>query len=545
MRSAAALAFLAMTLQLPLAAAMQAPMQPPRQTPRLTEAAANPVPSTPAARRIRADVAFLADDLLEGREAGQRGHELAARYVTARMIDLGLKPGVGTAYEQRVRFQSRSIRRDDKSFIALGDDRLPHGRDILVNDASDPATTAQMVFVGYGLEDARYKLADYAGLDVRGKIVVALAGFPTGLPADVSAHINNRKAVIAALHGAIGLVVVDTPTRQRVSPWATRVSRAHSRSLAWLNPDGTPHSNAPGIKASATMNDAAAARLFAGEPRDWAAILAAIADTAARPRGFALGRPMTIAASVETSPATSPNIVGLIPGRDPRLSREVVVLSAHLDHLGLSDSGPDLVFNGALDNATGIAVLLEVARALKVGPPPRRTIAIVALTAEEKGLLGSDYLATFPPFGARRMVANVNIDMPVLLGRFTGVLAFGAEHSSVGDAVARAARSQGLAMVADPTPEQAYFTRSDQYSFVKAGIPAVKLNPQFDADGAAREAAFRRDDYHQRSDSIALPIRWDEADRFARLNLAIARDLADAPTPSAWKPGSYFRPGFR
>ena len=535
---------LALCLQSPLPAAMQPPMQ--------TAAMANPVPTNPAAKRIRADVAFLADDLLEGREAGQRGHELAALYVTARMIDLGLDPGVGPAYEQRVRFLSRLVRRDNKSFIAIGGERLPHGRDILVNAASEPATTAQAVFVGYGLEDAPFKLADYAGLDVRGKIVVALAGFPTGLPADVSAHLNNRKAAIAASHGAIGMIVVDTPTRQRGSPWANRVAQPYNRSLAWLRPDGTPHRpdgtphrNAPGIRASALMNDAAAARLFAGAPRDWSAIKAAIADTAARPRGFALGSPVTIAASVEASSTTSPNIIGLIPGRDPRHAREVVVLSAHLDHLGLSDSGPDRVFNGALDNATGIAVLLEVARALKAGPPPRRTIAIVALTAEEKGLLGSDYLANFPPFGARRIVANVNIDMPVLLGRFTGVLAFGAEHSNVGDAVARAARAMGLAMVPDPTPEQAYFTRSDQYSFVKAGIPAVKLNPQFDADGAAREATFRRTDYHHQSDSIALPIRWDEAGRFARLNFAIARDLADAPATPAWKPDSYFRPKAR
>ncbi len=529
MRLAAPLAVIALCFQTPLLAAMQ------------SAAATNPVPTTPAAKRIRADVAFLADDLLEGREAGQRGHELAARYVTARMIDLGLQPGVGSGYEQRVGFLSRSVRRDDKSFVTIGSERLAHGGDILVGAASEP-TTAQAVFVGYGLEDARFKLADYAGLDVRGKIVVALAGFPTGLPADVSAHLNNRKAAIAASHGAIGMIVVDTPTRARVSPWANRVSQAHNRTLAWLKPDGTPHSNAPGIKASATLNDTAAARLLAGAPQNWTAIKAAIADTAARPRGFALGRQMTIAASVEASPATSPNIVGLIPGRDPRLAREVVVLSAHLDHLGLSDSGPDRIFNGALDNATGIAVLLEVARALKAGPPPRRTIAIVALTAEEKGLLGSDYLANYPPFGARRIVANVNIDMPVLLGKFTGVLAFGAEHSNVGDAVTRAARSMGLAMVADPTPEQAYFTRSDQYSFVKAGIPAVKLNPQFDADGAARDTAFRSKDYHKPSDSIALPIRWDEADRFARLNFAIARDLANAPATPAWKPDSYFRP---
>jgi hypothetical protein len=507
--------------------------------------AADPAPTTAAAKRIRADVAFLADDLLEGREAGQRGHELAARYVTARMIDIGLEPGAGRGFEQRVRFLARSIRRDGRSFVALGDDRLPHAGDVLVGAASAPSTTAAAVFVGYGLADDRFRLDDYAGLDVRGKIVVALAGFPTGLPSDVSAHLNSRKAAIAAARGAIGLIVVDTPTHQRVRPWQGRVGRAYERTLAWLDAGGKPQGIASAIRASATMNDAAAARLFAGAPRDWASIKGAIADTKLRPRGFALGKAVTIAASVEASPTTSPNIIGLIPGSDPRLSREIVVLSAHLDHLGMTDSGVDRIYNGALDNATGIAVLLEVARGLKAGARPRRTIAFAAVTAEEKGLLGSDYLANHPPFGERRMVANVNIDMPVLLGRFTGVLAFGAEHSDVGDAVARAARAEQLAMVPDPTPEQAYFVRSDQYSFVKAGIPAVKLNPQFDAAGTAADTAFRSSDYHHPSDSIALPIEWDEADRFARLNTAIVRDLANGRATPAWKSDSYFRPAPR
>ncbi|HVF37786.1 MAG TPA: M28 family metallopeptidase [Sphingomicrobium sp.] len=532
MRAAVALALIAPSLTAPVVAANAAQVG---VTPL-------PVATTPAAKRIRADVDFLAHDLLEGREAGQRGYELAARFVTARMIGLGLAPGTGGGFEQQIRFLSRALRRDGKSFVEFDGRRLVHGEDVLVSATSEPATTAEAVFVGYGLEDRRFKLDDYAGLDVQGKIVVMLAGFPTGLPSDVAAHLNNSKAKIAKAHGAIGLVIVDTPTRERVNPWSNRVARAYDRSLAWLETDGMPHDSAPGIKARASMNAAAAARLFAYAPRDWATIKAEIADLGARPRGFVIGRPLTIAASAGAVPVTSPNIIGLIPGRDRRLSREVVVLSAHLDHLGLSNSGSDRVFNGALDNATGIAVLLEVARALKTGQPPRRTIAIVALTAEEKGLLGSDYLAHSPPFGTRRMVANVNIDMPVLLGRFTGVLAFGAEHSSLGDSVARAARSERLAMVPDPTPEQAYFVRSDQYSFVQAGIPAIKLNPQLDAAGAAREAAFRTRHYHKESDSMALPIWWDEVERFARLNLAIARDIADRPATPAWKPESYFRP---
>lgn len=503
---------------------------------------AKPIATSAAAKRIQADVDFLADDLLEGRETGQRGFDLAARYVRSRMFNLGLAPGALGTFEQRVPFLARSVRRDGQTYVAIGGTKLVHSGTVLVSASSEPLTTAPAVFAGYGLTDNRLGIDDYAGLDVRGKIVVALAGFPTGLPSDVAAHLNNNKASNAAAHGAIGLVVVDTPTRERVYPFKSRVEHAFDRAMVWVEPDGRPHTNAPGIRAIASVGLGGAPELFAGSGHDWASILAEIADLKSRPRGFALARPIIIAASVESSSAASANIIGLIPGSDPRLSKEVVLMTAHLDHLGLADKGPDRVFNGALDNALGVAVLLEAARGLMSGPRPRRTVAIVALTGEEKGLQGSDYLAHFPAFGSRHIVADVNIDMPVLLGRFTGVLAFGAEHSSIGEAVARAARQTGLALMPDQTPEEAYFVRSDQYSFVKAGIPAVKLNPQFDSAGAARETRFRKTDYHHVSDSADLPIWWDEAARFARLNLAIARDLADRPASPAWKAQSYFRP---
>lgn len=501
---------------------------------------AETVASTAGAKRIQADVDFLADDLLEGREVGQRGYEVAARYVTARMRNLGLKPGTAAGFTQTVPLLSRQVRRGGGTDIDVGGRRLDHGGDVLVSASSAPVTKGDAVFAGYGLFEPSLGIDDYAGLDVRGKIVVVLAGFPTGFAPDVAAHLNKEKIRFAADRGAIGLVTVDTPTRERVYPWKERIENAHERAMTWVGPDGRPASIAPEIKGLATVSLAAAPVLFAGSARDWPSILKEIADLSARPHGFALKAPLAIAANVDSQMTRAPNVIGLIEGSDPRLRGEVVVLSAHLDHLGLAEEGKDRVFNGALDNAMGVSVLLEVARALQADPPPRRSVAIVALAAEEKGLVGSDYLAHFPPFGPRHIVADINIDMPVLLGKFTGVLAFGAEHSSLGATVARAARSIGVAMVPDSAPEQAYFTRSDQYSFVRAGIPAVKLNPQFDRDGAAREAAFRKSDYHHVTDSADLPIWWNQADRFAMLNLAIARDAANRPESPSWRAESYF-----
>jgi len=506
------------------------------------EQSTHPIATTPAAKRIQADVRFLADDLLEGREVGQRGYSIAARYVAARMQGLGLEPGTAAGFEQRVPLLSQSIRRDSATFVQFGEKRLAHTDGVLVSTSSEGTTTGNAVFAGYGLYEPKLGIDDYAGLDVRGKIVVVLSGFPTGIPPDVAAHLNREKTRFAAEHGAIGMLFVDTPTREKVRPFKDRVVHAYDRSMTWVGPDGRPFANAPEIKGLAIVTLATAPHVFAGSERDWASVLGEIANLSARPHGFPLAQQITIAASTDSSPTEAPNVIGLIPGSDPKLRDEIVVLSAHLDHVGLANEGEDRVYNGALDNAMGVSILLEVARLLKEGPPPRRTIAIVALAAEEKGLLGSDYLAHFPPFGDRRIVADVNIDMPVLLGNFTGVLAFGMEHSSLGGSVTRAAQAAGLAIVPDKTPEQSYFTRSDQYSFVHAGIPAVKLNPKFDADGDEREANFRKTDYHEVSDSADLPIWWDEAGRFAQLNLAVLRDVANASATPAWNDDSYFKP---
>lgn len=243
------------------------------------------------------------------------------------------------------------------------------------------------------------------------------------------------------------------------------------------------------------------------------------------------------------SETESPNVVATIEGSDPALADEVVVLSAHLDHVGLTEpkeGESDRVNNGALDNAIGVATILDVARRFKEGPPPRRTIVFAAVTGEEKGLIGADYLARHPTLGGRRMVANVNLDMPVLLYPFTDVIAFGAEQSSLGEAARQAAAAMNVALTPDPIPEEGIFTRSDHFRFVEQGVPAIFLFTGFGNGGEAAFGDFLKNRYHKPSDDLSQPIDYDSAARFAELNYRIAREIADAAEAPHWNSGQYF-----
>jgi Zn-dependent M28 family amino/carboxypeptidase len=265
------------------------------------------------------------------------------------------------------------------------------------------------------------------------------------------------------------------------------------------------------------------------------------------PGGAALAATLTMTSATTHKRTSSPNVVGVLKGSDPSLAATSVVLTAHLDHTGLRPSGDgDRVNNGAYDNATGSAILLEVARALAAAPVrPKRTVLVVLVTAEEKGLLGSDYFAHFPVKAAGRMVANVNLDMPVFLTASSDIVAFGSENSTLDAVVRKALTASGYTMSPDPMPEQNIFVRSDQYSLVKKGVPAVYLMPGFTAtdkavNGQEVFGGFLASHYHKPSDDLSLPMDLAAVERFARANLAVARAIADDPVDPAWKPGNFF-----
>jgi Zn-dependent M28 family amino/carboxypeptidase len=239
---------------------------------------------------------------------------------------------------------------------------------------------------------------------------------------------------------------------------------------------------------------------------------------------------------------TSPNVVAVLPGSDPALAGEYIVLMAHLDHIGISENAEgDKINNGALDNATGIATMLEVARAMAMSPNrPRRPILLAAVTGEERGLLGAQYLAKNPIVGNGKVVGVVNLDMPILLYDFTDVIAFGAEHSTLGPIVGRAAGGMNIALTPDPLPQEGLFTRSDHYRFVQEGIPSVFLMTGFAGEGGTQFKNFLATNYHGVKDDLNQPINWQAGAKFARLNYLIAREIADAPQAPAWYSDSFF-----
>lgn len=519
--------------------------------------AAPPAPVfTPEA--FRAHVAFLAHDLLEGRDTGSRGHEIAARYVAAHFEALGLKPGGDKGgWYQQVTFQKTSPGTTPGRLTLSGNGAArswTNGGDVVIG--LDPQRTgtdvsAPIVFAGYGLADKGLGLDDYRGIDARGKIVVVLRGYPKGLPSEIGAHLSSTKADIAEAHGAVGVISIDTLLSARTRAWSVRQKGAGSSEFSWVDKNGKAHVEAPGIRTSAGVNDDVADALFAGARTGLAAVRAEADRANGRPKGFPLKGTVRITNEMVSERLTSPNVVGILPGADPRLEAEVVILSAHLDHVGIGKAKPDdkpdtdKINNGALDNASGIATMLEVARAFASSPDkPRRTLVFLASTAEEKGLLGADYYANNPTVPLKSIIADVDLDMPLLLYPFTSVIAFGADHSTVGRVVRDAAAPMGIALEADPMPQEGIFTRSDHYMFVRKGIPAVFLATGFANGGGAQWEAFLGGNYHHPGDDLNQPIDWASGARFAEVNYRITRALADADEAPRWYQGDFFGDAF-
>ncbi|WP_307558614.1 M28 family peptidase [Novosphingobium rosa] len=521
--------------------------------------------------RIQADVTFFADDLLLGRDTGSQGHEIAARYVAARFTGLGLTPmgdttEKGRSWLQRITFQ-KTTRADGPSGVDFtGANGKPvtfaQGKDALVGISvteSKLDVSAPLVFVGYGLENSQYGLDDYKGLDVKGKIVVLLSGFPSGLPSEEAAHIGATKGEAAAAHGAIGIITIGTNASLKVRPWERSLQYAGTPRFNWVDTTGPnagkAHDNATGLRASASIDNEAATALLAGAPQSLPQIRA-LADKpwiGGKPvavKGFALKGSARIYGNFASTRVTSPNVAGMIPGSDPALKDQYVVLSGHLDHLGVDAPKPgepadkDRIYNGALDNAAGTSTLLEVAHVMaqeaKQGKGPRRSVIFLVSTGEEKGLLGADFFARHPAVPVEKIVGNVDLDMPVLLYPFTDLVAFGADHSTLGKIVANSGKAMQLSLSPDPMPTENIFVRSDHYMFVKQGVPAVFLATGYGNGGAAQWTQFMKTTYHKPGDDLSQPINWRAGARFAEANWRITSAMADSDTPPLWYKGDFF-----
>ena len=495
--------------------------------------------------RIKADVAYLADDRLEGRFTGSPGYDIAAKYVADRFAELGLKPGNNGSWYQQVPFAEANRKQGAPSYIRIGDQEFANGGDIVMypNGAfPDQSIDADAVFVGYGIDGPEIGANDYAGLDVRGKIAVVLYPFPKGAPSETAAHLLNEKAAMAKKHGAIGMLSIHTPLRDKVIKWERMKPRADEPDVKWIGEDGKPQYPGPNLPLSGHLGPKAADALFEGAPTSLAAIYAEMDKEGAKPKSFPLAKKLHIERHSNVRRMQSPNVLGVLEGSDPKLKNEYIVLSAHLDHIGrIKPENGDAIANGAMDNAMGIATMLEVARAFaKEGQRPKRSILFAALTAEEQGLLGAEYLATHPVTGGGKIVGLVNLDMPIVTYDFEDVVAYGADHSTIREAVARAIASEGIKLSPDPAPEQVSFVRTDHYPFVKAGVPAVSLDLGPAGPGAKATETFIANHYHRVSDDMKLPFNWGAAAKFARINYLVARELADGADPPRWYAGDYF-----
>ncbi|WP_417704801.1 M28 family metallopeptidase [Rheinheimera aquimaris] len=513
-----------------------------------------------SAKAIEAHMQFLASDELAGRETGSKEHEIASLYIATQLQALGLLPaGENGSYFQRVPLRKARLAQDSARFtlhVDGKDTELSYPKAFFTGPSMQyPQTdvTAPLVFVGYGLVSKEFALDDYAGLDVKGKIVVLLAGRPDSLPSEEAAHLNSLKTKLAAERGAVGIITIHTPKQEKTRPYATSLLYLNAPSMEWLQADGTPADSYPDLKAGAYVHPDAAAALFTKAEHSLADIFTQL-DNKQNPVGFELGVTASLSRRSTHEPISSPNVIAMLPGSDPVLKDEYVVITAHSDHIGLANDlrTDDKINNGAMDNAAGVSILLETARLFAALPQaPKRSILFVVVTGEEKGLLGADYFANNPTKPIDKLVANVNLDMPVLLYPFADMVAFGANHSSLGKVVERAAAKEGIALSPDPMPEQAIFTRSDHYTLVKKGVPAVFLMTGFKSQDPAQDGgkiwgSFFAKHYHKPSDDIPSlikdygAIRYDAGAVFANINYNIALDIANTEPRPYWLKQSFF-----
>ncbi len=538
---------------------------PPTQTTPARIIPAAPTPQDPAAANtllnkalpvdqaaMKAHVMFLASDAMKGREAGSPEFDIAAQYVAAQFYAAGLRPaGDAGGYLQHVPLVLyKAADKGEMRWTAPGiaAQALVFGEDFVpsANPAkAETSVAAPVVFAGRGIVAPQYGVDDYAGVDVRGKIVAIFSGSPTSFAGEERSYFGSAatKAQLAAARGAVGIVMLDAPRagpRQR--PFSALAAGYASPRMTWATPAGVGTSPAPSTPVLGTLSQAGATKLFAGSKTPWAVIVEQSKVDNARYTAMPLTGTLAVTTRTGFTPAASSNVVGIVPGSDPKVGKEVVILSAHLDHIGVNARGEgDRINNGALDNAIGIASLIEEAKRFTgSGKPPKRTVMFLAVTGEEKGLVGSDYFVNHPTVPIETIVADVNLDMPVLLYTFEDMIAFGADRSTLGPIVARAVNGVGVGLSPDPMPEQGFFVRSDHFNFVRKGIPSVFLWPGIKGAGRAPFEEFLAKRYHRPGDDLTQPILWDQGVRFVATNYAIARGIADGAERPLWNKGDYF-----
>jgi Zn-dependent M28 family amino/carboxypeptidase len=517
-----------------------------------SEPSAPPAPqaqpaATGAAAEARwfAHVEALANDGMRGRETGSPEHLKAAEFVADHFKQAGLGPAGTAGYLQPVAFRSRRINEAQSSLalvtkgkavpVTLGDEATFGMR---IDPA--PSVEAPLVFAGHGLQIPEVNHDDFAGLDVKGKVVVLLSGSPASVPGALSAHYQSAAERWNTLKrlGAIGTISVANPKSMDV-PWErsspNRLNPAMALADASLD-------DTAGQQVSIAFNPARAEKLFAGSRHTFAEILT-IADEGKALPHFPLPISVRAKVAVENQDVESHNVAGVVRGSDPKLAGEFVVLTAHLDHVGVgAPINGDSIYNGAMDNASGIATLIESASVI-ARAKPKRSVVFVAVTAEEKGLLGSRYFSRNPTVPGDGIVANINMDMFLPLFPLKSVMVLGLDESDLGDDVRAVAEEMMIGVQPDSQPQRNRFIRSDQYNFIRLGVPALALKLGFEPGSpeAKIETDWTRERYHAPSDDLAQPIDRAAAVAFTDLIGRLSLRVANRETRPSWKSDSFFK----
>jgi hypothetical protein len=500
-----------------------------------------------AGKRWWAHVQYLADDKLEGRNVGTPGYEMAAAYVSQQFRDAGLQPAGEQGFAQPVQFKVAQIDESQSSIEIMRDgksQKLTLGEDGFFNPHADgnASIEAKVVFAGYGLSVPEMNYDDFAGLDVRGKLVAYISGGPATMPTAVKAHFQSKNERLRALRkaGAVGTIMLPNPKAEEV-PWS-RTSGSRLMPKMELNDPGPGEE--PNLPVSMILNPAHAEKLFEGSGHTFAEIVDTV--TAKKPvPNFPLAVTVKARMTVKTSEAQSENLAGVLPGSDPALSKEYVVISAHLDHVGVGEPVKgDKIYNGAMDDASGIASLIEIAHGMKAtGAKPKRSILFLAVTGEEKGLLGSQYFAGKPTVTAQNIVADLNMDMFLPLFPLKYLEVQGLDESTLGSDIREVCKAAGVEVQADKQPDHNRFIRSDQYSFIKQGVPSLAFKFGW-LPGTPQEKIFNdwyKERYHGPADDANQPVDAAAAAEFNDILQKLALRVADAEKRPEWKSDSFFR----
>jgi hypothetical protein len=490
------------------------------------------------------DVEYLASDKLEGRNVGSQGYEQAAAYVATQFANAGLKPGSGANFFQPVQFTETTLNSWGLALMRGANSfEIPVPEEAHLGFSADSAEQieAPLVFAGYGLVIPEAQHDDLKDLPVKGAVVVYLTGGPDKIDGNLRSHYSSTEERWKALRdaGAVGMIAIPDPRSMEI-PWARQSS-------SW----GMPHMSLAdrtlaltrGLKFSASWDPAKANDLLAGSGHSFEEILEASSRQEPLPH-FKLNATIRAKISASNRTLASKNVVGWRPGDDASLKNEYVIVSAHLDHLGVGKPvNGDRIYNGAMDDASGVASLIEIARALqKAHAAAKRSILFLAVTGEEKGELGSEYFAAHPTI-AGRIVADLNMDMYLPLFPLKWLEVQGLNESTLGDDVRAVAQAADVQVQADKEPNRNRFIRSDQYSFIKYGVPALAFKFGY-VPGGAEEKIFKdwyTNRYHGVTDDVKQPVDLEGAARFNDILKNLASRVANAGQAPSWKTASFFR----